>query len=456
MIPSTAPSAARGPGDEPVPLFGPRLPPPFGRIPRDVLIAFVLGAFQVGGTFAAAHNQRDEPGLRDLDPLAIVLVVIGPLLLLVRRRYPVRVLVASLLPPLVYTIREYPPGPVFLSLIVALFTAMTAGHRVVSYSVLAVGYLSMGWLGPLIRDNELPDAAYAGGVAAWLLVLAAFSEVVRVRRAYVAAERRREAEEQAALEEAERARAGEERLRISRELHDVLAHHISLMNVQASVGLELMDANPEQARTALTAVKQASREALGELRGVLAILKGEGEAAPRTPTAGLADLDDLVTRASTAHLAVRLERDDEVRGLPGPVGLAAYRIVQEAVTNAVRHSGASLVTVRLTLARSDEGEALRVAVEDNGRGAGTPAPSAAPGTSSHGSPPTSSPGGGHGLRNMRERATALGGTLTSGTRPEGGYRVVALLPLAGQDGDGSAAAPVVGDDGTPPTERDDA
>ncbi|WTW93702.1 sensor histidine kinase [Streptomycetaceae bacterium NBC_01309] len=445
MIPSTA---GTGPQAAPPPLFGPPLPAPFGRIPRDVLITLVLGAFQIGGTFAAAHNQRDEPGLRDLDPLAVVLVVIGPLLLLVRRRYPVQVLVASLLPPLVYTIREYPPGPVFLSLIVALFTAMTTGHRAVSYSVLLVGYLTMGWLGPLIRDNELPDLAYAGGVAAWLLVLAAFSEVVRVRRAYVAAERRREAEEQAALEEAERARAGEERLRIARELHDVLAHHISLMNVQASVGLELMDANPEQARTALTAVKQASREALGELRGVLAILKGEGEAAPRTPTAGLADLDDLVTRASTAHLAVRLERDDAVRALPGPVGLAAYRIVQESVTNAVRHSGASLVTVRLTLDRTPDGEALRVAVEDDGRGVAA-SPSSL-------SAPSPAPGGGHGLRNMRERATALGGTLTCGARPGGGYQVVALLPLAGQDGGDSAAAPDPGTDGSHRTEGDDA
>jgi signal transduction histidine kinase len=266
-----------------------------------------------------------------------------------------------------------------------------------------------------------PSIVYSGGVAAWLIALTAFGEVVRVRRAYVTAERRRAAEEEAAHEEAERRRAGEERLRIARELHDVLAHHISLMNVQASVGLELMDSNPEQARTALSAVKQASREALGELRGVLAVLKGDGESAPRTPTPGLGDLDELVARASTAHLAVRLERDDAVRDLPGPVGLAAYRIVQESVTNAVRHSGASLVTVRLSVTDG----ALRVAVEDDGRG-----PSAV----------ATSPSGGHGLRNMRERASALGGTLTAGARPGGGFRVVAVLPLNGEDGDVSDIA----------------
>lgn len=418
--PDGRPAGGAGPADAGGPLFGPRLfgprlAPPLAWLPRDVLLSVFLGALQIVGTFGAARGQRHTAGLRDLDALAIVLACIGPLLLLVRRRYPVPVLIASVLPPLVYALRDYPPGPVYLSLVVALFTAMTAGYRAVSYVVLVAGYVVIGWIVPWVRDDEPPSAAWAGGVAAWLMVLAAFSEVVRVRRAYVAAERQRAAEEQAAREEAERRRAGEERLRIARELHDVLAHHISLMNVQASVGLELMDANPEQARTALTAVKQASREALGELRGVLAILKGEGESAPRTPTAGLADLDDLVSRASTAHLAVRLERDPAVRDLPGPVGLAAYRIVQEAVTNAVRHSGAAHVTVRLSLV--DGGGALRVAVEDDGRG-----PTGAAGTS-----------GGHGLRNMRERASALGGTLSSGARPGGGFRVVAVLPVTGDN-----------------------
>ncbi|HSA50986.1 MAG TPA: sensor histidine kinase [Yinghuangia sp.] len=410
------------------PLFGPLLPPPFVRIPRDALLVLVVGALQIGGTIAASHNQRGRDDVRGMDVLAYVLIALGPPMLLVRRRYPVQVLVGTLLPTVVYTLRDYPPGPVFLALIVALFTAMTAGHRAVSYGVLVVGYAVMGWLGPWARGEGMPGAAWAGGVAAWLLVLAAFSEVVRVRRAYVAAERRRAAEEKAAREEADRARAGEERLRIARELHDVLAHHISLMNVQASVGLELMDANPEQARTALTAVKQASREALGELRGVLAVLKGEGESAPRTPTAGLADLDELVSRASTAHLAVRLERADDVGNLPGPVGLAAYRIVQEAVTNAVRHSGASTVVVRLAIDHAPDGDALRVTVDDDGRGA--PAdrvPDAKGGVGV---------GGGHGLRNMRERASALNGTLASGTRAEGGYQVVAVLPLGGQDGGG--------------------
>lgn len=399
-------------------------------IPRDAVLALLVGALQIGGTIAAAHNQRGRDDVRGLDVLAYVLIALGPPMLVVRRRYPVQVLVGTLLPTVAYTFRDYPPGPVFLALIVALFTALTAGHRAVSYGVLAVGYAVMAWLGPWARGEGLPDAGWAGGVAAWLLVLAAFSEVVRVRRAYVAAERRRAAEEKAAHEEADRARAGEERLRIARELHDVLAHHISLMNVQASVGLELMDAQPDQARTALTAVKQASREALGELRGVLAILKGEGESAPRTPTAGLADLDELVARASTAHLAVRLERADGVGNLPGPVGLAAYRIVQEAVTNAVRHSGGSTVVVRLGVEQAAGGDALRVSIEDDGRGAPVgPKPGAVGGS-----------GGGHGLRNMRERASALGGTLTAGPGAEGGYHVVAVLPLGGQDGGAPEAA----------------
>ncbi|NUP31325.1 MAG: hypothetical protein HOU01_06360, partial [Streptomycetaceae bacterium] len=139
VLPETAPdpggSPAGGavPADAGGPLFGPRLAPPLAWLPRDVLLSVFLGALQIVGTFGAARGQRHTAGLRDLDALAVVLACIGPLLLLVRRRYPVPVLIASVLPPLVYALRDYPPGPVYLSLVVALFTAMTAGHRTVSY-----------------------------------------------------------------------------------------------------------------------------------------------------------------------------------------------------------------------------------------------------------------------------------------------------------------------------------
>ena len=217
-------------------------------------------------------------------------------------------------------------------------------------------------------------------------------------------------------EEETRRRASDERLRIARDLHDVVAHHISLMNVQAGVALHLMDEQPEQARTALTAIKQASGEALQELRSVLDILRqGDGadeQAPPRTPTPGLGELDTLVERATAAGLDVRAAVAGTSHPLPVSVDTTAYRIVQEALTNVARHAGsAAAATIRVDYGDDD----VVVEVEDDGRGA--PVNGA------------SKNGGGNGIPNMRERAEALGGQLDAGPRPGGGFRVRAWLPV---------------------------
>src|SRR5205085_772573 len=240
------------------------------------------------------------------------------------------------------------------------------------------------------------------GLAAWLLVLGTVSEVIRTRRERAVEIWRTRAEES-------RRRASEERLRIAQDLHDVLAHNISLINVQAGVALHLMDEQPEQARSALTAIRQASKEALGELRSVLGVLRQVDEEPPRAPTPGLADLDDLVRGTEAAGLAVRTHIDDTPRPLPAGVDLAAYRIVQEALTNVARHAGPAVATVRVAYG---DGE-LTVEVEDDGRGRA----------------PTSTSGGGNGIPGMRERAAALGGRLETGPRPGGGFRVQARLPV---------------------------
>ncbi|MGH9000260.1 MAG: sensor histidine kinase, partial [Acidimicrobiia bacterium] len=210
--------------------------------------------------------------------------------------------------------------------------------------------------------------------------------------------------------EEERRRAGEERMRIARELHDVLAHNISLINVQAGVALHLMDDKPEQARTALAAIKEASGDALREVRSVLGMLRSVDEAAPRHPAPSLSRLGSLVSRAEAAGLRVRVEAEGEARPLPTGLDLAAFRIVQEALTNVARHAGAAGATVRVGYGT----DALAIEVEDDGRGQG---------------PPTSR-GTGSGIAGMRQRAAALGGTLEAGPRPEGGFRVRAHLPLA--------------------------
>jgi signal transduction histidine kinase len=207
--------------------------------------------------------------------------------------------------------------------------------------------------------------------------------------------------------EAER-RLGEERLRIAREVHDVVAHSMVAINVQAGVAAHLLDQDGEQAREALLNIKRTSGEALTDLRATLGVLRDPDQAAPVAPAAGLEDLDAVAGRLRAAGVEVVVDVDT-VGGVPGPVHAAGYRIVQEALTNVLRHAGARAVTV---VARADA-DMLTIVVADDGTG-----------------PQRPSSGAGAGVRGMRERAEALGGTLEAGPGPDGGWRVEAALPLA--------------------------
>jgi signal transduction histidine kinase len=243
---------------------------------------------------------------------------------------------------------------------------------------------------------------------AWVVTVLAAGEFARERRAQVAAIGRMRAEQKRTREEQERRQASEERLRIARELHDVLGHHLSLINVQAGVGLHLIDNRPEQAREALTVIKSASAEALREVRSVLAALRPAEEAAPRTPAPGLARLSELT---SGAGFPVSTDVTGPPRPLPAGVDRAAYRIVQEALTNVRRHAGpGASATVSVGYAPGR----VTVTVVDDGPGAGPAAD------------------GGNGIAGMRARAAALGGTLDAGPGDGGGWRVEAVLPDAGE------------------------
>jgi signal transduction histidine kinase len=373
---------------------------PDARRPRamDGVLAAGIAVAQVAGTYLAGRRQVDR---ESFDALAGALLLAGPAALTVRRRYPVPVYAIAFASTLAYVSLGYPRGPVFFGLIVSFLTVVLAGHRVVGWVGLATGYVAFLWAEVVFQDVHAPGWAALVGLGAWLLVLGAVGEGLRIRKI--------RAEETArAREEEARRRAGEERLRIARELHDVLAHNISLINVQAGVALHLMDEQPDQARTALTAIKSASKDALGELRSVLDVLRQVDEgAAPRSPTAGLDDLDRLVAGATAAGIDVRVVTSGTPRPLPPSVDLAAFRIVQEALTNVTRHAGKATATVSLTY--GDSG--LTVQVEDDGRGMG-----------GNGS------GGGNGIRGMKERVSALGGELEAGPRPGGGFRVTASLP----------------------------
>src|SRR5829696_1083290 len=378
-------------------------------VTSDVLIALVVTAVQLGAVLVANHFRDEQPEAIPLDARGVVLPVVAGLALLARRRYPVVVFGVALVTTAGYFALEYPRAPIFWAMIVAFVTTVLAGRRNAAIAELAVGYVTFQvavWLGA----GEGPNLGFALVLAAWLLVLLTGAEALRGRR-------ERTEERERSREEEARRRVTEERLRIARELHDVVAHNISLVNLQAGVALHLLDERPDQARTALTAIKDASKEALVELRSVLGVLRQVDEvddAAPRAPTPGLARLDDLVAQASVAGVEVRVVTEGEAGPLAAGLDLAAFRIVQEALTNVARHAGPTTAEVRLTR-RSD---ALDLEVLDDGAGPGG-GPSAA-----------AELGSGHGIAGMRERAESAGGTLEAGPRPGFGWRVHARLPLA--------------------------
>jgi len=361
----------------------------------------LLTVFVLAGSTFAAHAQEGERAA--LTPFGRLLLVVASVLLLWRLRYPVVVVFGTAAAAMLYLGAGYPYGPVFLAVALACFSAVVAGHRRAAWAALGMlwaGHVLVAhWLYRWLPPSGDPAASWSSEivVATWTVAIVAVSELARTRREQWARERAERAQ-------AARRRADEERLRIARELHDVLAHSISVINVQAGVGLALLDTDPEQARTALTTIKAASKEALGEVRQVLDTLRTPGDA-PRAPAPGLDRLPELVEQAAGAGLTVELAGKPP-RLAPG-TDLAAFRIVQEALTNVVRHSGSRHARVRL----DHDGEALRLRIDDDGPATGAEAG-----------------GSGNGLAGMRERAAALGGTIEAGPRGDGGFRVLAVLP----------------------------
>jgi signal transduction histidine kinase len=381
-------------------LFG--VVPP-GR-PTDVAVAVLVGVAQLGLTTLAARHRTDR---LSLDLLSYLLLAVGPVALLWRRRSPVGVLAVVMGACVLYFALGYPYGPAWLALIVALWTAVTGGARRAAWVTTFVGLAVYFTLATVVgRVEPINPATVAAHTSSLLLVLAVAELVMAGRQRRLAADRTRAEED--------RRRAGEERMRIARELHDVLAHNISLINVQAGVALHLMDEQPGQSRSALVAIKQASNDALGELRSVLDVLRQGDEAPPRAPASGLAHLDSLVSGAGAAGLEVRTRVEGTPRPLSAGTDLAAYRIIQEALTNVTRHAGPATASVLVRYTQ----DGLTVQVDDDGRGPSSP----------NGS-------GGNGIRGMRERVAALGGDLEAGARPGGGFRVLAHLPLDDQGGE---------------------
>jgi signal transduction histidine kinase len=374
-------------------------PAPRGRAARswavDTGVAAAVVALQLAAWLAdSAHRGHAGPRLGDY-----LLLAAGGVALLVRRRYPVGVLAVALAAAAGDAALGGHGAPIaWLVLLAAFVNAVLYRKRVAAIASLVVGYLVAVWPPWLIGAHGNTSTTSALGLLCGLIALLSAAELIRARNQRVAAVRTRQAEEARRL-------AMQDRMAMARDLHDVLAHNISVINVQANTALHLMDRQPERAREALTAIHEVSRQALGELRGVLGVLRADGTGAPLVPSPGLDRLGELAATARAAGIAVDLEREGVPRQVPAGVDAAAYRIVQEALTNAVRHSGGRAATIRLCY----DAEALTIEVDNDGQAAGPPR-------------------AGNGVAGMTERARALGGTLDAGPKPGGGFRVLARLP----------------------------
>ena len=376
---------------------------------QDVLLAVSVAVFQLLGTYRASGNQPGTRPLGDPDGLAYLLLTAGGLILLVRRRWPVAVFLATTAIGLVYYAAGYPDGPTTIGLFVATYT-LTAegdGRRSLRLAAVGIALLAVGWLlaADLDSFNPVGWVLFRIGTA---VMAATLGESVRGRRVLAAeAVARAERAEQTREEEARR-RVDAERLRIAREVHDTVAHAIAVINVQAGVTAHVLDKRPQQARETLVTIEQTSARALEELRATLGMLRDAEDR--RAPAPGLGQVEELVGMAREAGLDVKLEVASPPRNLPSAVDQAAYRILQESITNVIRHAGPARVTVSLNY-RPDE---LELRVADDGRG---------PRDAGHGAE------GGQGIVGMRERAALLGGELAAGPRPGGGFQVRACLPL---------------------------
>jgi signal transduction histidine kinase len=377
-----------------------------GAIP--VLDAGLAVAVAVAITFGTAYLSAGHgPG-----PIGYGLLAASASALAGRRLAAPAVLAAIVVLAIAYAAISGPNVAFALPLGVALYTITDAGRW--QLAVAGIAAISLGSLvaGAVTGRGHAGDMGNSVWIAGWLVASIVLGLETRARRQLL-----QEAEERArtaglTFEAETLRRTGEERIRIARELHDILAHRISLINVQASAGLHLMDRQPEQARVALTAIHGASKEALVELRATLGVLRQVDAPDPRGPTPGLSQLGLVVDDARSTGLAVELAIDEQIPDLPAGVDLAAFRIVQESLTNVVRHARAASTKISIAY-RSRE---LLIDVQDNGSGADGRSPGSV----------------GGGLLGMRERAAALGGDVEAGPVAGGGFLVHARLPVDGR------------------------
>ena len=396
---------------------------------QDALLAVFITVMQVQGT-VARYPSSVTPArpLADYGNLGYILLIVSGAVIAGRRRWPLPVFLTTALASLVYYGLEFRDGPGWLGLFVALYTltAYGDGRRSLQIASAGIATLTVAWL---VFSTDIEPRAAIGWVFFRIgasVMSAALGESVRTRR-FIAAEAQERAElVERSREEEARARADAERLRIARDVHDTVAHAIAIINIQSGVTAHVLDKRPQRAREALVTIEQTSSQALREMRAILGVLRDTDNG--RTPHPGLDQIDELTAQAREAGLDIKVEATSPPPSLPSAVGSAAFRIVQESITNVVRHVGPTRVTVALNYGI----DAVNIRVTDEGRCPATGGDRAGPqqtaqratykGTGSSEEP-------GRGILGMRERCQLLGGELTAGAVTGGGFEVNARLPL---------------------------
>ena len=354
------------------------------RLLFDVALAVALTAVSEA---VASQLGTVQTAARPVDFAGYALTAVACLVLVLRRRFPAATLAVSSVAVATYLIAGYPYGPLLLAVAVATYSVVL--HHPIRHAVLICGAAMLVLLTHLLFAGQPLPGLLPG--SAWIVVPFAIGTAVRLNRQAVVRERAADA----------RRAADDERLRVAQEVHDVVGHGLAAITMRADIALHLLPTKPEQAETALTAISATSREALDELRATLEVLRGSTE---RTPTAGLARLDALADRITASGTPVRTTLTGDVRPLPPAVDLVAYRIVQEALTNVLRHAGPATAAVRVEYRE----ESVDIEVTDTGSGGPFVE--------------------GHGISGMRERATSVGGTFSAAPGATG-FRVAAALPV---------------------------
>jgi signal transduction histidine kinase len=355
----------------------------------DVLLALVFAAVTV---ISVVVNDQQDTGV-SMTAWGWFLLTVELVPLVWRRRWPVIVAVVSLSAAMIYGAAHLPDPPVMFGPLLATYTVAASRPRRITVPLLFIVSIGAALAIAFGDGSDASDVAvgYFCGITAWVI-----GDTIRTQRERTAwIEARRE-------DDARRAVMGE-RMAIARDLHDIVAHHVSVIAVQAEGAQSVLQTQPERAGQAMADVAETARTALAELRRLLGVLRSESGVVPQP---GLAAIDDLVDSVRHAGMDVRLSRatDSDVDAV---AGLTAYRVVQESLTNVLKHAGPCATDVSIAV----RGDALVVSVIDDGRGPGAA-------------------NGGHGLIGMRERVAVLGGTLDAGAGDHGGFVVRARLPLS--------------------------